>query len=182
RSRLSCGKIRKRCKQRKPVASSQQPAASSQQLEAGRWKPEALRGTRNPALPMDLNSDLGEGFPHDAALIAIVTSANVACGFHAGDAETMRAAVREAARLGVAIGAHPGYQDREFFGRRALDVPPAQIEAEVISQIDALQAICASEGTTVRYVKPHGALYNRCSVEADAARAVASAVRSASPE
>lgn len=126
---------------------------------------------------MDLNSDLGEGAGFDTDMLAIVTSASVACGFHAGSAESMRSTVREAARLGVAIGAHPGYHDRDGFGRRPLDVSPAQIEAEVIYQIGALQGICAAEGTSVRYVKPHGALYNRCAVDADAARAVVRGVR-----
>lgn len=130
---------------------------------------------------MDLNSDLGERAAPDAALLAIVTSANVACGAHAGDAEVMRATVREAHRLGVAIGAHPGYADREHFGRRELGLAPDEIEALVASQVRALLDVCTREGARLRYVKPHGALYNRAVVDAEAARAVARAVLAVSP-
>jgi UPF0271 protein len=121
---------------------------------------------------IDLNADVGEGVDGDLELLAFVTSANVACGFHAGDASTMRAVCAEAVGRGVAIGAHVGYRDREGFGRRALDVPAATVEAETVEQIRALQ----EAGGSVAYVKPHGALYHRASVDADCAAAIVSAV------
>jgi UPF0271 protein len=120
---------------------------------------------------IDLNADVGEGIEGDIDLFAFVTSANVACGFHAGDASTMRAVCAEAVERGVAIGAHVGYRDREGFGRRALDVPAATVEAETVEQIRALQ----SHGP-VAYVKPHGALYHRASVDEECAAAIVSAV------
>jgi 5-oxoprolinase (ATP-hydrolysing) subunit A len=121
---------------------------------------------------IDLNADVGEGVEGDVDLLAFVTSANVACGFHAGDASTMRAVCVEAAERGVSIGAHVGYRDREGFGRRALDVPAATVEAETVEQIRALQ----EAGGRVAYVKPHGALYHRASVDEECAAAIISAV------
>jgi UPF0271 protein len=121
---------------------------------------------------IDLNADVGEGVDGDIELLAFVTSANVACGFHAGDASTMRAVCAEAVERGVAIGAHVGYRDREGFGRRALDVPAATVEAETVAQIRALQ----EAGGPVAYVKPHGALYHRASVDEECAAAIVSAV------
>jgi UPF0271 protein len=121
---------------------------------------------------IDLNADVGEGVDGDIDLLAFVTSANVACGFHAGDAATMRAVCAEAVERGVAIGAHVGYRDREGFGRRALDVPTATVEAETVEQIRALQ----EAGGRVAYVKPHGALYHRASVDEECAGAIVSAV------
>ena len=91
---------------------------------------------------MDLNSDLGEGAASDTELLAIVTSVNIACGYHAGDAGLMRATVREALWRGVAIGAHPGYHDREGFGRRELSLSPHRIESDVLAQLRELEAIC----------------------------------------
>jgi UPF0271 protein len=125
---------------------------------------------------LDLNADLGEGVGDDDALLALVTSANVACGFHAGDAATMLAVARRAAALGVAVGAHVSYRDREGFGRRALAVPAATIAAEVGEQIAALEACCAEAGTRVRYVKPHGALYTTAARDRDVAEAVCAGV------
>jgi UPF0271 protein len=122
---------------------------------------------------IDLNADVGEGLGGDINLLAFVTSANVACGFHAGDASTMRAICAEAVERGVAIGAHVGYCDREGFGRRSLDVPAATVEAETVEQIRALQAA----GGLVRYVKPHGALYYRAGVDEECAAAIVSALR-----
>jgi UPF0271 protein len=122
---------------------------------------------------IDLNADVGEGVDGDLDLLGLVTSANVACGFHAGDAATMRAVCAEAVGRGVAIGAHVGYRDREGFGRRALDVPAATVGAETVEQIRALQ----EAGGLVAYVKPHGALYHRASVDAECAAAIVSAVR-----
>jgi UPF0271 protein len=126
---------------------------------------------------IDLNADVGEGVDGDIELLAFVTSANVACGFHAGDASTMRAVCAEAVERGVAIGAHVGYRDREGFGRRALDVPAATVEAETVEQIGALQ----EAGGRVAYVKPHGALYHRASVDAECAAAIVSAIREIGP-
>ena len=114
---------------------------------------------------VDLNSDLGEGFGRwtlgvDDALLDVVTSANVACGFHAGDASIMRRICDRAAENGVAIGAHVGYRDLAGFGRRFIDVEPEILTQEVIYQIGALDAFAHVAGSRVRYVKPHGALYN----------------------
>jgi UPF0271 protein len=125
---------------------------------------------------VDLNSDLGESYGawrmgDDKAMLAIVSSANVACGFHAGDPLTVLATLREAAARGVAVGAHVSYPDRVGFGRRRMDVAPAELTADVIYQIGALQGLAAAAGTRVRYVKPHGALYNTIAddgVQADA--------------
>jgi UPF0271 protein len=125
---------------------------------------------------VDLNADVGEGFPDDDALLALVTSASVACGFHAGSAETMRAACRSAAAHGVAVGAHPSYRDREGFGRRPLDVPPQVVRDEVAEQVAALAEAAAAAGTSVRYVKPHGALYHRATVDPGTAVAIVEAV------
>lgn len=121
---------------------------------------------------MDLNADVGEGFDTDDALLAIVTSANVACGFHAGSAATMRAVCALAAERGVAVGAHVSYRDREGFGRRDLDVAPHVVREEAAAQIAALQD---ASGGRVAYVKPHGALYHRASVDDACAAAIAAA-------
>jgi UPF0271 protein len=125
---------------------------------------------------IDLNADVGEGVDGDVELLAVVTSASVACGFHAGDASTMRALCAEAVERGVAIGAHVGYRDREGFGRRALDVTPAAVEAETVEQISALTSHAAEAGGRVAYVKPHGALYHRATVDDECAAAIVSAV------
>ncbi|RKT57048.1 LamB/YcsF family protein [Saccharothrix australiensis] len=114
---------------------------------------------------MDLNSDLGEGFGiwrlgDDEALLDVVTSANVACGFHAGDPSTMRRVCALAAGRGVAVGAQVSYRDLAGFGRRFIDVDPAELADEVLYQIGALDACARAAGTRVSYVKPHGALYN----------------------
>ncbi|MEU6367556.1 5-oxoprolinase subunit PxpA [Streptomyces sp. NPDC046931] len=115
---------------------------------------------------IDLNADLGEGFGRwrltdDERLLSVVTSANVACGFHAGDAATMRRVCLLAAERGVRIGAQVSYRDLAGFGRRAMDVPPAELAAEVAYQIGALEVFARAAGSRVSYVKPHGALYNR---------------------
>ncbi|MBV1853324.1 LamB/YcsF family protein [Catellatospora tritici] len=114
---------------------------------------------------MDLNADLGEGFGRwqlgdDEALLDVVTSANVACGFHAGDAETMRRSCAYAARRDVAVGAQVGYRDLAGFGRRFIEYDLNQLRDELIYQVGALQALAAVEGARVRYLKPHGALYH----------------------
>lgn len=126
---------------------------------------------------IDLNADLGEGFGRwrltdDEQLLSVVTSANVACGFHAGDAPTMRRVCELAAERGVRIGAQVSYRDLAGFGRRAMDVPPDELAAEVAYQIGALEVFARAAGTRVSYVKPHGALYNRVVHDAEQARAV----------
>lgn len=131
---------------------------------------------------IDLNSDLGESFGgyrvgDDAAVLASVSSANVACGFHAGDPLGIRATCRAAVAAGVAIGAHPGYRDLAGFGRRFIDVDPHELTDEVIYQIGALQALARSVGGDVRYVKPHGALYHAIAAHDGQARAVVRAIR-----
>jgi UPF0271 protein len=114
---------------------------------------------------LDLNADLGEGIGDDAAMLGIVSSANVACGGHAGDADTMRATVRAARARGVVVGAHPGFADRENFGRRRLMLPPEELDASVRAQVRALVEIAEEEGWPVRYVKLHGALANMAAEE-----------------
>ena len=111
--------------------------------------------------PIDLNCDLGEGGAHDAELLALASSANVACGFHAGDPSTAARTLELAARRGVVVGAHPGYPDREHFGRRELPREPRQLFDEVVYQVGALRGLARAAGTAVRYLKPHGALYNQ---------------------
>ncbi|WP_442914133.1 LamB/YcsF family protein [Kribbella sp. NBC_00359] len=130
---------------------------------------------------MDLNADLGEGFGSwamgdDSALLDVVTSANVACGFHAGDPSIMRRVTGEAVERGVAIGAHVGYADKAGFGRRFVDIEPAALRDEVVYQIGALDAFARIAGDRVRYVKPHGALYNTIGSHEEQAAAVVSAV------
>jgi UPF0271 protein len=111
-------------------------------------------------MQIDLNCDLGEGAPFDAELMPLITSANIACGFHAGDASTALAALRAAVRHRVQVGAHPGFPDRENFGRRELQRSEEQIFADCVYQIGALAGLARAAGTSLRYVKPHGALYN----------------------
>ncbi|MFN4258905.1 MAG: LamB/YcsF family protein [Gemmataceae bacterium] len=129
-----------------------------------------------PAQSIDLNSDLGEGCGLDAELMPLVTSANVACGFHAGDPLTALATLRAAAQHGVQVGAHPGFADRESFGRRELQRTESEIHADCVYQIGALRGLARSVGITPRYVKAHGALYNMaCRDEAYARPIVAAA-------
>jgi UPF0271 protein len=130
---------------------------------------------------IDLNSDLGEGFGQwvlgdDAALLAVVTSANVACGFHASDASIMRRVCEDAVAKGVAIGAQVGYRDLAGFGRRFVDIEPAALTQDVIYQLGALDAFARVAGSRVRYVKPHGALYNAIVRHEEQAAAVVAAV------
>jgi UPF0271 protein len=135
---------------------------------------------------IDLNSDLGEGFGIwtlgvDDGLLDVVTSANVACGFHAGDPSIMRRVCRRASERGVRIGAQVGYRDLAGFGRRPMDVPPHELTDEVTYQIGALDAFARVAGSRVSYVKPHGALYNTCATDAVQAEAVVRAVREVDP-
>jgi UPF0271 protein len=130
---------------------------------------------------VDLNSDLGEGFGQwtlgdDDALLGVVTSANVACGFHAGDASIMRRVCAQAVEHGVAIGAQVGYRDLPGFGRRFIDVEPDALTQDVIYQLGALEAFARIAGDRVRYVKPHGALYNAIVHHEEQAAAVVRAV------
>ncbi len=130
---------------------------------------------------IDLNSDLGEGFGiwtlgDDEALLGIVSSANVACGFHAGDPDIMRRVCGQAAERGVSIGAHVGYHDLAGFGRRAIDVEPQELTNDVIYQIAALDGFAHIAGSAVRYVKPHGALYNTVVHDVGQAAAVVEAI------
>lgn len=136
---------------------------------------------------IDLNSDLGEGFGHwtlgdDDALLGVVTSANVACGFHASDASIMRRVCEKAAEQGVVIGAQVGYRDLPGFGRRFIDIEPAALTQDVIYQIGALEAFARVAGSRVGYVKPHGALYNRVVTDEQQAAAVLAGVRMAGAE
>jgi len=132
---------------------------------------------------IDLNADMGEGFGawrmgHDEDLLGIVTSANVACGFHAGDATIMRELAGLAKERGVALGAHPGFDDKWGFGRRAISMNARHLEYMVAYQIGALQALAAYSGAPLRHVKPHGALYNMAAKDADYALAIAQAIAS----
>jgi len=133
-------------------------------------------------MQIDLNCDLGEGFGvwtlgDDDALLDVVTSANVACGFYAGDPSIMRRVCRRAAERGVRIGAQVGYRDLAGFGRRPMDVAPDQLTDDVIYQIGALQAFARIAGSAVSYVKAHGALYNTCATDTVQAAALIRAVR-----
>lgn len=121
---------------------------------------------------VDLNADLGEEVTDDEALLSVVTSANVACGYHAGNAAIMRAVCAEAARRGVSVGAHVSYDDRANFGRVARDVAPGLLGEQVADQIGVLSEIAVAAGTSVRYLKPHGALYHRVMIDEEQAAAV----------
>jgi UPF0271 protein len=125
----------------------------------------------------DLNCDLGEGIGNDEAIMPQITSANIACGFHAGDESVMRATVKLARRYGVNIGAHPGWDDRQNFGRLDMNVPADKVEALVFQQINALAKIAKAEGVVLTHVKPHGALYNQAARDRSLADAVARAVK-----
>ena len=131
---------------------------------------------------IDLNADVGESLGpwrlgSDEQLIPLVSSVNIACGFHAGDPATMDRTVRLAAASGAAIGAHPGYPDLVGFGRRDLDMTPADLEAAIVYQVGALAAFCRDAGVALRHVKAHGALYNRAAADRRVATAVARAIR-----
>jgi UPF0271 protein len=135
---------------------------------------------------IDLNSDLGEGFGawplgDDEALLDVVTSANIACGFHAGDPSVLRRVTERAAERGVSIGAQVGYRDLAGFGRRFIDMDPHDLANDVIYQIGALDGFARIAGSAVRYVKPHGALYNAVVSHAEQAAAVVEAVRRYDP-
>jgi UPF0271 protein len=135
---------------------------------------------------IDLNADLGEGFGRwtlgdDDSVLGLVTSANIACGFHAGDPVIMRSTCRRAVAQGVAIGAQVGYRDLAGFGRRRMDIGRDDLGADVLYQLGALQAFAAAAGDRVRYLKPHGALYNTAALDADQAGAIVDAVLAFDP-
>jgi UPF0271 protein len=133
-------------------------------------------------ISVDLNCDMGESFGawtmgSDADLMDYVSSVNIACGFHAGDASTMRKTVETAIEKGVAIGAHPSYPDLQGFGRRNMSLSPQEIFDIVLYQVAALKGICDASGTTLRHVKPHGALYNQAAKDSELACSIAEAIR-----
>lgn len=135
---------------------------------------------------IDLNSDLGESYGawsmgDDDAMLSVVSSANIACGFHAGDPAGIYRTVKAAVANGVVIGAHVSYPDRVGFGRRDMDVTSEELIADVIYQIGALKGIAAAAGASVRYVKPHGALYNRIANDARQGQAVVDAIKAIDP-
>jgi UPF0271 protein len=147
----------------------------------GAGRPEGSREGRpvgeDGTVRIDLNADLGEDCgADDEAMLEVVTSANVACGFHAGGGQVMAATVMAAAARGVSVGAHVSYRDREHFGRRRLDVPAEVLAADVGEQLAALASCCGRAGTRVRYVKPHGALYHAITSNREQAAAVVRAI------
>ena len=125
---------------------------------------------------VDINSDLGEGAGHDPEIMRFVTSANIACGGHAGDEDTMRETVALAKKHGVSIGAHPGYPDKSNFGRENMNMDPLALTEEVAAQIRLLVEIAESEGARVRHVKAHGALYNQADKDRGIAKAIANGI------
>ncbi len=136
---------------------------------------------------IDLNADVGESYGawsigQDEALIPLVTSINVACGAHAGDPATIERTIRLGRDAGVTVGAHPGYPDLAGFGRRDIDMAPADLEASVLYQLAAVQGICRALGVEMRHAKPHGALYNRAARDASVAEPLVRALVRLSPE
>ena len=131
-------------------------------------------------MKIDLNCDLGEGMDNDETIMPYITSANIACGFHAGDEQTMRETIRLAKRFGVNAGAHPSWNDRENFGRKEMNISPEEVEKLVFEQIQILAAIAREEGVTLTHVKPHGALYNQSAKDIQLASAIARAVKTIS--
>jgi len=135
---------------------------------------------------IDLNADIGESFGawsmgNDEALVPLLSSANIACGFHAGDPEVMARSVALCRQHGVAIGAHPSYADLQGFGRRAIELPPRELYHAVLYQIGALQAFATAHGSRLSHVKPHGAMYNSAATDRSGADAIARAVRDFNP-
>jgi 5-oxoprolinase (ATP-hydrolysing) subunit A len=147
---------------------------------------QSSAGSRETSVQIDLNADVGEaatgeGRARELAILAAVSSVNIACGAHAGDVDTMRRTIDAAARKHLAIGAHPGYADREGLGRRELTVPPAAVTTLVLNQILLLAAIASTAHVRLVHVKPHGALYNQAVRDRALASAIAEAVRQADP-
>jgi UPF0271 protein len=133
-------------------------------------------------LSVDLNADLGEGSGHDAELFELITSANIATGFHAGDSDTMHTAILAATQHGVAVGAHPSFFDRENFGRKELQVSNEEVFDAVAYQLGIFQAIASVVGVPLNHVKPHGALYNMAVRNGSLADAIARAIESVDPK
>jgi UPF0271 protein len=133
---------------------------------------------------IDLNCDMGEGFPYDADIMPFISSVNIACGYHAGDTDTMKRTVELALQYGVAIGAHPSYPDRENFGRTDMvdgKLRPEDLPAIIIDQVIQLQEICNRAGASLHHVKPHGALYNRAAWDGLVAGFICTAIVEADP-
>ena len=130
---------------------------------------------------IDLNADIAEGFLYDEALLKLLSSANIACGLHAGGAKEMQSAVKFAKENHVRIGAHPGFPDRENFGRTTMQLTPEELVAYLRYQLGALKAICDGEGVTIDYVKPHGALYNQAAKDENLAALIAQTLRQFDP-
>jgi UPF0271 protein len=128
-------------------------------------------------MKIDLNCDMGENIGNDEEIMPYITSANIACGFHAGDEVSMRNTVRLAKKHGVTVGAHPGWKDKEGFGRSEMSLPPEEVEALILYQIGAIYAIAKAEGVVLHHVKPHGALYNQAAKDKVLANAIARAVK-----
>jgi 5-oxoprolinase (ATP-hydrolysing) subunit A len=127
-------------------------------------------------LKLDLSADLGEGSPGEEEIWPLITAANVACGGHTGDAESMQEAARRAKRFGISLGAHPSYPDREHFGRRSLEIAAERLRESLVAQLTALRDAAALEGIAVRHVKPHGALYNDAHSDSELAAVVVEAL------
>ena len=128
-------------------------------------------------MKIDLNCDMGENIGKDEDIMPFITSANIACGFHAGDENTMRETVRLAKQYGVAVGAHPSWKDMEGFGRNEMTLPPDEVEALILDQVSALAKITKAEGAKLHHVKPHGALYNQAAKDHMLAKAISHAVK-----
>lgn len=144
--------------------------------------PDDVAATQADPRSIDLNSDMGEGFGSypggpDDELLPLISSANVACGFHAGDPRVMERTIARASSHGVAIGAHPGFADLVGFGRRTIAASPDEIRTDVLYQLGAMYALCRSQGAELRHIKAHGALYNLAVRDESAAAAIARAVR-----
>lgn len=133
-------------------------------------------------MKIDLNCDMGENIGNDEDIMPYLTAANIACGFHAGDENTMRETVRLAKHYGVAVGAHPSWKDREGFGRNEMSLPPEQVELLILEQVNALAEIAKAEGVELHHVKPHGALYNQAAKDRLLATAIARAVKTVSAD
>ena len=133
-------------------------------------------------LSVDINADLGEGAGHDEELFELISSANIATGFHAGDSDSMHAAVSAAKKHGVAVGAHPSFFDRENFGRKELKISSPEVFDAVAYQLGVFQAIASAVGVRPNHVKPHGALYNMAVRDRDLADAIARAIKSVDPK
>jgi UPF0271 protein len=141
-----------------------------------------IKFQRDCAMQIDLNADLGEGAPHDRELLTIVSSANISCGVHAGDANTIANAIRLAQAHGVRIGAHPSFPDRENFGRKAMLLPVPSLRNHLLYQLHALRGMVHTQGAQLTHIKPHGALYNQAAVDSKLAEELALILREFDPQ